>query len=518
MTTLLRRTFLMALSGGFFASSILAQHDGARNAVQQIALGNLDRAAKELDNKKRDAGEIEARFVEMLALLAEDRTGPALAKAREAVKLGLPFERLLAGPRPLLDKLHALDEFARWKSEIDPPILLHGPMVGDITPTAVSLWIRTDGPATLPVSVTGPDGDTHEALIATTAEADHTGIARIPGLAPDTAYRVQVDRVEHSFRTAPAPGPSRLRVAFGGGAGYVPEWESMWDTIREFRPRAMLMLGDNVYIDQPEHTLCQHYCYYRRQSRPEWRRLVGSTAMYAIWDDHDFGDNDCIPGPHTDKPAWKRQVWNIFRQNWVNPAYGGGKDQPGCWYDFTLADIHFIMLDGRYYRDLAGKTMLGPAQKKWLWETLGKSAATFTCLVSPVPFSPGIKPGSRDPWDGFPEEREEIFRKIEEEKIEGVILVAADRHRTDLRTIARPGGYRLYEFESSRLTNVHTHKVVKTDELIWGYNETCSFGLMTFDTTLEDPTVTFECVNIKGEVVESYLLQRSSLSFAASGD
>jgi alkaline phosphatase D len=42
------------------------------------------------------------------------------------------------------------------------------------------------------------------------------------------------------------------------------------------------MLGDNVYIDQPEHSLCQHYCYYRRQSRPEWRRFTARTAIYSI--------------------------------------------------------------------------------------------------------------------------------------------------------------------------------------------------------------------------------------------
>ena len=169
------------------------------------------------------------------------------------------------------------------------------------------------------------------------------------------------------------------------------------------------------------------------------------------------------------------------------------------------------MLDGRYYRDLKGGSMIGPVQKKWLRKTLASSRATFKVIASPVPFSPDIKRGSKDPWDGLPEERDQIFSWIREGGIEGVFLIAADRHRTDLRKIDNPGAYTLYEFESSRLTNRHTHPVVKTPGLLWGYNKTCSFGLMHFDTTRPDPEVRFECVDIDGNVVERHLLKRSSL-------
>jgi len=129
-----------------------------------------------------------------------------------------------------------------------------------------------------------------------------------------------------------------------------------------------------------------------------------------------------------------------------------------------------------------------------------------------VPWSAGVKPGSRDTWDGFAEEREQIFRFIESEKINGVILVSADRHRTDLRVTRRAGGYDLYELESSKLTNRHTHKVVQTPGLIWGYNKTCSFAVMEFDTTAEDPQVRFEAVTIDGERVHDHLLKLSQLT------
>ncbi len=394
-------------------------------------------------------------------------------------------------------------------------MLLHGPMLGAVTDSSASIWIRTSRTGKNQVHI---DGRWTDAVLSV-VDNDYTAVLTVDGLKAGEEYDYTIlvngDPVaKGTLRTYPAKGsPGKFNVAFGGGAGYVPEWERMWDVIREKEPAALLMLGDNVYIDQPEFRLCHDYCYYRRQARPEWRRLVGSTPVYAIYDDHDFGKNDCVPGPEIELPPWKREVWNIFRQNWVNPAYGGGDEQPGCWFDFHIGDVHFILLDGRYYRDRKAGSMLGPVQKAWLKKTLAASKGTFKVLCSPVPFTEKIKPGSKDPWDGYPEEREEIFSFIGENKIVGVFLVAADRHRTDLRTTERPNGYTLYEFESSRLTNRHTHGVVKTPGLIWGFNEKCSFGLMRFDTTAADPQVVFECISIDGETKETFTLKRSVLGF-----
>lgn len=498
------------------STSILnAQHDNSRDAVRHIASGKLNQVEKTLAGKKPYGGEAEKAFVEMLALLKQNEIKAAFDKATEAVTFGLPFERLLVGPREELSILHDLPRFQTWKKQQRPSKLIHGPMVGNVTGSSASFWVRTDGEHKVRLIVGGGTAVSDEQV--TRAETDFTTVLNIKNLSPETAYeyRLLIDGKSVAvgqFKTFAKTGKgSQFSVGFGGGAGYVDEWERMWDTILTFQPNAFLMLGDNVYIDQPESQLTQKYCYYRRQSRPEWRRFVSNTPIYSIWDDHDFGTNDCVPGPDIDKPAWKPEVWRTFTHNWVNPSYGGGADKPGCWYDFHMGDVHFIMLDGRYYRDLKGGSMLGPVQKKWLLETLKKSEGTFKVLASPVPFTSGVKPGSRDPWDGFPKEREEIISFIENEKIEGLFLIAADRHRTDLRITPRPNGYDLYELESSRLTNHHTHGVVKTEGMVWGYNEKCSFAFMKFDTTADDPQVEFQCVDIDGKVQESSILKLSQL-------
>ena len=307
----------------------------------------------------------------------------------------------------------------------------------------------------------------------------------------------------------------KFTIAFGGGAGYVPANERVWDTIRSLDPRALLLLGDNVYIDDPQTPEMQRFHYYRRQSQPEWMKLAKQVPIYGIWDDHDFTTNDGWGGPEIDKPKWKRKVWEIFKENYDNPYYGGGEKQPGCWFDFWIGKIHFVLIDGRYYRESPkGETpsMLGSAQMKWLKKTL-KHPAVFTVFCTNVPLTPKVKPGSKDTWDGFDGEREQIFKFIAEEKIPGVIILSADRHRSDAYKIDTgiKGMYPLYECQSSRLTNQHVHGLIKHS--LFGYNAKQSFGRVDFDLNAADPTVKYTIINIDGKSIHSLTVKRSELEF-----
>jgi alkaline phosphatase D len=507
------------------AGTVTAQHDVHRNSVRKIAAGELRAVESMLEPAPDDP---ETLYLKSWMAALREQPDEALSAARRAVQAGLPIERFVAGPRDAFQPLAANPEFRAWADQ-QASALLHGPLLGCVTDQSAAFWVRTARAVPVRVVVRAtevvPGEDSTREVLGdsqTTAETDYTAILRVDGLKPLTGYTYQVLVAgqpmldpQPQFRTAPPPNQAAsFTIAFGGGAGYVPEHELMWDTIRERAPHSLLMLGDNVYIDDPTQPWTQHYCYYRRQSRPEWRQLTARTSVYAIYDDHDFGTDDCIPGAEVDQPPWKRDVWRRFQQNWNNPAYGGGEAQPGCWFDFSIGDVHFIMLDGRYYRSRTGTpSMLGPVQKAWLLETLKNSRGTFKVLASPVPWSEGVKPGSKDPWDGFPEEREEIFQFIEQQRIEGVVLIAADRHRSDLRITKRENGYDLYEFESSRLTNRHTHSVVQTPGLVFGYNKTCSVGMMHFDTTKADPEVRCEIVAIDGRSVHSATILRSQLRF-----
>lgn len=494
-----------------------------QQALKQITDGNAARAVAALqDVIRKRPDDAESRFMLTVALAQVGKIDEAVAAMQQAIKLGLPPARFIAGPRDLLAPIHARKEF---KQLLEKPesLLVHGPLIGSVTDSSVSVWVRTSRPATVHVFVSTPRGSVKN-VARTTAENDYTVVVKVSGLDPDTLYEYQVkveagdDRFRSDsfhFRTSPKPGTkTKFTLAFGGGSGYVPANERMWNTIGKFNPRLLLLLGDNTYSDAPKSPQMQKYCYYRRQSRPEFAALVARTPTYTIWDDHDFGTNDCWGGPKIDVPAWKRPVWQVFKQNWANPGYGGGRKQPGVWYDFSLGDVDFIMLDGRYYRTdprIDEPSMLGPVQLAWLTERLKASRGTFKVICSPVPWDFRTKGRSRDTWNGFQAEREKIFSLIEKEKIEGVLLMSADRHRSDAWRIKRPGGYDLYEFNSSRLTNQHVHKTMPA--AIFSYNRKQSFGLMTFDTTAADPTVTYKVINIDGKEMHALTVRRSQLGF-----
>lgn len=513
----------LVLALSFLVFPLSAQHDAQRNAIWKVARGDGKGFAAAFLNPKVDAGPQETAMVNLLMLVRQGRIDDAIEAAGEALAAGLPAERLLAGSGELLSTLREHPEFNALPGVAEVGAIIHGPMLGNVTGNSASIWVRTHGPLALEAVTVDPSGGIRRSQPSrSTAETDYTLRLEVDGLQPESACEVflvkEGDEPEKavsrlSLVTRPARGNgAKFKVAFGGGAGYVPRYHPMWDTIRSFGPDALLMLGDNVYIDDPEHVLSQHYCYHRRQSEPKWRRLVSEVPVYSIYDDHDFGDNDCMPGPEVDTPAWKRPVLKVFQENWVNPPAGGGPENPGCWFEFSIGDVQFFLLDGRYYRHRPSGSMLGEFQKQWLLKGLAESDATFKVIVSPVPFTEGIKPGSRDPWDGYPEEREEIFSWIESKEIDGVFLIAADRHRTDLRATKRENGYPLYEFMSSRLTNQHTHPVVETPGLIWGYRDTCSFGLMEFDTASGDPSVLFRCIDSEGVEHHRHRLRLEEIS------
>ena len=448
---------------------------------------------------------------------------------KKALELGLPEGRLVAGPREMFEPL-AETELIRSLIKSHENRLVHGPLVGNVSGSSASFWLRTAIETSVEVTVV--DAASGEVIatspaVESDANEDFTAVANVSGLKPNTeyAYTITLDGkncvtdIKQQFRTLPAKGTaSKFVIAFGGGAGYVPPTERMWDTIGSFDPQAILLFGDNVYIDDPESVVMQQYTYHRRQSRPEWRKLTARSPVFTIWDDHDFGTDDSWGGADIDVPFWKKDwVFPIFRQNWANPGYGGGDQQPGCWYSFHIGEVDFIMLDCRYYRTSPKedsdkeKTMLGPVQKKWLKEQLKSSEGTFKVICSSVPWDFRTKGDSLDTWNGYKDEHEEILSFLESEQIEGVVLMSADRHRSDAWKIARPNGYDLYEFNSSRLTNQHVHPTMEKQGAIFSFNEPQSFGLVTFDTTADDPQLTYEIVDINGEKPHSLTVKLSEL-------
>jgi alkaline phosphatase D len=478
---------------------------------------------------KTQLPDLEAEFILAVAYAAKGEADSALFYVKSSLEKQLPLSRYLAGDLKVMQPLLTLAGFQQIV-KTEKPSILHGPMVGDVTARTANIWFRTYGEqlCEMEVSKSKAFGKIFKSWeVRTDASKEFTAIAKLDNLNPNTTYYYRLKAqgsgqyFSGQFTTSPkAQKASQFSIVFGGGAAFIPWRNQMWSTIYSHRPDALFMMGDNVYIDYPEVPQAQLYCYFQRQSEPQWRRLVANTPVYAIWDDHDFGDNDDYGGPEKYEPAWKYDNWKRFQNQWANPAYGLGTDNPGVFFKKLIGEVEFFFLDGRYYREPSfidqekdhELSMLGTVQKQWLKDQLLDSKAKFKVIISPVPWAFPAKAaleGKIDTWLGYPEERNEIFDYLSQNQIEGVVLLSADRHRSDLWKIERTGDYPLFEMESSRLTNTHRHPPIPSS--LFSYNAKDSFGKVVFNTLKKDAELRYEIWSIDNEKIYEYTIPLSWL-------
>jgi alkaline phosphatase D len=494
------------------------RHKMNREEYAKIFTGNTKTAIENMIAYKKEHPEIvEDLYGLSVAYYAEKNNPKGMQFFKQAVTGGVPVERFMAGPRKILKPLYQSKEFNKL---IENRELIHGPMTGAVTKNSAKVWVRTFHEKNFSVKVA--ENKELANIIGifsgqTLANADYTGVAEISELQPNTCYfysvtinGVPVGNVT-SFKTFPEEKDSTiLRIAFGGGAFYNPKLEYIWNVIAKQKPNFFLGMGDNVYIDHPKIPEVQKFCYYQRQSSKPFIEMLKTVPYYSVWDDHDFGVNDSYGGAEKHKPAWKDNVLKVYKENTLNPYYGGGEENPGTWYNFKMGNVAFFMIDTRYYRtpsfvenNGANANMLGKIQMEWLKKELKKSTAIFKVIVSSIPWSDGAKDimeGRFDTWRGYPKERTEIFNFLTKNKIEGVVLFSADRHRHDAWKHKRPGDYSLYEFTSSRLTNIHYHELRKG--ALFGYNQNCGFGVVEFNTAAKQPYLVFKIINIDNELID----------------
>jgi len=221
-----------------------------RDSMAQVVDGKYDKAIKNLSNYlKKNPGDLESMYGLAVAYALKKDINQAVAYARQAVDEGLPFGRFLAGPRDLLTPLTDSAEFkqlAEKHTVAHVAELLHGPMLGSVTDSTAKFWIRTANE--VPVQVVIRELENKDTLIKipivrTDKNKDFTAVITAQGLKSDTSYwySLMVDNVSWStgwvFRTFPSTGTkAKFQIGFGGGAGYTPQHERMWDTIAAYKP------------------------------------------------------------------------------------------------------------------------------------------------------------------------------------------------------------------------------------------------------------------------------------------
>jgi alkaline phosphatase D len=240
-----------------------------------------------------------------------------------------------------------------------------------------------------------------------------------------------------------------------------------------------------------------------------FRQLTSSTPTYGIYDDHDFGPNDC-DGTHKNAD----EALAAFKEYWPNPSYGLPEDK-GIYCSFVVGDVEFFLLDGRYPARKKQKTMLGRIQFKWLCDGLKNSKSRYKVLVSGTQFG-RVKD---DGWAGkfYLGERTKLFSFIFENNISGVIGISGDVHRSDIYKLPIGNDRHLYDFTSGSLSRTHrTPPNPLTKAMIHSYGvagDNNMYGEIEFRPASDKNTaVIFRSLSAKNGLVYEHKLTPNDLA------
>lgn len=282
---------------------------------------------------------------------------------------------------------------------------------------------------------------------------------------------------------------------------------SIFETMARTPANFMLWLGDNWYTREPDYQSEWGLNYRAAHDRavPILQGFLKSMPHYAIWDDHDFGPNDCDKSFHL-----KESSRQVFMNYWLNPSYG--ENGKGIYTRFIYGDAEFFLLDDRTFRsndNMADsinnypnqeKRMFGPEQMDWLKNALLNSKASFKLIVTGSQVLNPVSPF--DCFRKFPAEYNELMSFLTIEKVDGVVFLTGDRHHSEIIKVPRTGTYPLYDITCSPLTS-GTHKFYGPEKnnsyRVLGIDEKQNFAKISFSGKPTERQMTVEFFGIKGE-------------------
>jgi alkaline phosphatase D len=270
-------------------------------------------------------------------------------------------------------------------------------------------------------------------------EADHTVKIELQKLEPGTTYfyYAAVERRKPgylaSFLTAPAPSDAaRVSFCFSGDTRESYQPFTIMNAVRAQRPDFFLHLGDTIYADfgGQARRLSEFWAKYRaNRNDPATQFCFFETSTYVVWDDHEVVNNYLAGNPLA--PTARK----AFLDYWPIRRHPDDPDRIYRSFRWGRA-MELFLLDTRQYRDPGRGTMLGKAQKDWLFKGLAASSAMFKFVATSVPMAGG----GIDRWDGYPAERAELLRLIREKRITGVVFLSADLHYAAVTSIPKSHG------------------------------------------------------------------------------
>ncbi|XAM00465.1 alkaline phosphatase D family protein [Phycisphaeraceae bacterium D3-23] len=298
--------------------------------------------------------------------------------------------------------------------------------------------------------------------------------------------------------------------------------QPVWDAVVAAEPDLFIFTGDNIYGDTEDMAILQAK-YDKLAAIPGYQRLLEACPVLAVYDDHDYGQND--GGREYPMRAESAAMCLDF--------FGVPDDDPrrgheGVYGSTILGEpgrrVQVILLDTRYFRDALDRgtltaqeraeehvvgwytptddttrTLLGREQWRWLAGELQKDAEVRVIVssIQVVSWEKGM-----ECWGNMPHERDTLFGLIEATGANGVVFISGDVHFAEL-SMSDEGPYPLYDLTSSGLAQAphpswpaayNTYR--QPDMLYDGEN----FGVIQIQWAGDDTVLTMQARNVEGAI------------------
>jgi len=360
------------------------------------------------------------------------------------------------------------------------------------------------------------------------------GLAAAAAAAPAAARAATID--------APHPALDRplTRIAWGSCANQDKD-QPIWEAVLDARPDLFVFLGDNIYADTRDPAVMARK-YATLAAKPGFKRLRDTVPVVAIWDDHDYGENDA-GGDYPMKDESRRQ----FCDFWGEPAGSVRRARDGIYAAYAFGPegrrVQIILPDLRWNRTplaektfkggykawavangLIGKptpgpydripdldaTMLGEPQWAWLHDQLNQPA-DLRILGSSLQVLADF--AGWESWVNYANDHQRLFAAIRQARAERLFCISGDTHYAEISTLANNTPYPIWDFTSSGLTEVWPvtpPNALRVSPVLRERN----FGLIEIDWATPAPVVTVQIRDEKGAVRITRKLDTADLRIA----
>ena len=289
-----------------------------------------------------------------------------------------------------------------------------------------------------------------------------------------------------------------------------PNSDLILTSIADQNPDAFIWLGDIVYgkDGNPKHLSKR---FQKLKSKSSYQNLLQSTAVYGIWDDHDYGLNNA-GRDYQHKERSRADLFAFLNIPEKNPAY----QRNGAYQSYDLTQkIKLILLDNRYFKseyapkpyndpyplDYEG-TILGKQQWEWLENLLKSSTADVHLIASGIQV---LSPNHRfEKWLNYPNEYSRLIGLLQTYTVKNPIVLSGDRHMSELSK--KDIGYtNLYDITSSGMTEALRLNLLENNPYRLGKAVGVNnYALLSIDWENKSLRISFNDIN--GKVITAFPL------------